>query len=73
MTPLRRHEYAKVKLSDIPKEVINEYNLREKAGRISRPRLARRTIEQGRVLPEPKRTKVLEAQNKTNTICTGSR
>jgi hypothetical protein len=31
MTPLRRPEYAKVKLSDIPEEVINEYNLREKA------------------------------------------
>ena len=31
MTPLKRPEYAKVKLSDIPEEVINAYNLREKA------------------------------------------
>ena len=30
MTPLKRPEYAKVKLSDIPEEVIEEYNLREK-------------------------------------------
>ena len=31
MTPLRRPEYAKIRLSDIPEEVINEYKLREKA------------------------------------------
>jgi hypothetical protein len=31
MTPLRRKEYAKIRLSDIPEEVIKEYNLREKA------------------------------------------
>ena len=31
MTPLKRPEYAKLKLSDIPEEVIQEYNLREKA------------------------------------------
>ena len=31
MTPLKQTEYAKIKLSDIPEEVIQEYNLREKA------------------------------------------
>jgi hypothetical protein len=31
MTPLRRPEYAKIRLSDIPEEIIEEYNLREKA------------------------------------------
>ena len=31
LTPLTRPEYAKVRLSDIPDEVIEEYNLREKA------------------------------------------
>ncbi len=31
MTPLKQPEYAKLKLSDIPEEVIQEYNLREKA------------------------------------------
>ena len=31
MTPLKWPEYAKIKLSDIPEEVIQEYNLREKA------------------------------------------
>ena len=30
MTPLKRPEYAKIKLSDIPDEVINEYKLKEK-------------------------------------------
>ncbi|KAL7474648.1 hypothetical protein ACHAW6_001165, partial [Cyclotella cf. meneghiniana] len=28
-TPLKRPEYAKVKLSDIPEEVICEYNLQD--------------------------------------------
>ena len=27
MTPLKRWEYVKLKLSDIPQEVINEYQL----------------------------------------------
>jgi uncharacterized protein YktA (UPF0223 family) len=31
MTPLKRPEYAKIKLSDIPEEVIKEYKLDEKA------------------------------------------
>eukprot|EP00804_Cyclotella_cryptica_P015676 CCRYP_003655-RA/>CCRYP_003655-RA protein AED:0.43 eAED:0.43 QI:0/0/0/1/0/0/2/0/236 len=31
MTPLTRPEYAKIRLSDIPEEVITEYNLREYA------------------------------------------
>ena len=31
MTELKRPEYGKVKLSDIPKEIINEYKLHEKA------------------------------------------
>jgi hypothetical protein len=31
MTPLKRPEYAKIRLSDIPEEIIEEYNLREKA------------------------------------------
>ena len=31
MTPLKRPEYAKIKLSDIPEEVIKEYKLNEKA------------------------------------------
>ena len=31
MTPLKRWEYIKLKLSDIPAEVISEYNLMEKA------------------------------------------
>ena len=31
MTPLKRPEYAKIKLSDIPDEIIDEYNLKEKA------------------------------------------
>ena len=31
MTPLKRPEYAKIKLSDIPEEIIEAYNLREKA------------------------------------------
>ncbi|KAL7474693.1 hypothetical protein ACHAW6_000657 [Cyclotella cf. meneghiniana] len=30
-TPLKRHEYGRVKLSDIPEEVIREYKLHEKA------------------------------------------
>jgi len=30
-TPLTRYEYVRLKLSDIPEEVIQEYNLREKA------------------------------------------
>ena len=29
-TPLKRYEYIKLKLSDVPEEIINEYNLREK-------------------------------------------
>jgi hypothetical protein len=28
-TPLKRPEYAQVRLSDIPEEIIWEYNLRE--------------------------------------------
>ena len=31
MTPLHRPEYAKIRLSDIPDKVIEEYNLHEKA------------------------------------------
>ncbi len=31
MTPLKRPEYAKIKLSDIPEEVINEYKLHQYA------------------------------------------
>eukprot|EP00804_Cyclotella_cryptica_P030124 CCRYP_009529-RA/>CCRYP_009529-RA protein AED:0.40 eAED:0.40 QI:0/0/0/0.66/1/1/3/0/339 len=31
MTPLTRPEYAKIRMSDIPEEVITEYNLREYA------------------------------------------
>ena len=31
MTPLKRPEYAKIKLSDIPEEVITEYNLNQHA------------------------------------------
>ena len=31
MTPLKRPEYAKFRLTDIPEEVIDEYDLREKA------------------------------------------
>eukprot|EP00956_Cyclotella_meneghiniana_P020906 scaffold37523_cov49-Cyclotella_meneghiniana.AAC.1 len=31
MTPLKRPEYAKIRLSDIPDEIIVEYNLKEKA------------------------------------------
>ena len=31
MTPLKRYEYVKLKLSDIPQEVIDEYKLMEKA------------------------------------------
>jgi len=30
-TPLTRHEYVRLKLSDIPEEVIQEYRLQEKA------------------------------------------
>ena len=30
-TPLTRYEYVRLKLSDIPEEVIQEYKLREKA------------------------------------------
>ena len=31
MTPLHRPEFIRIKLSDIPDEVINEYKLSEKA------------------------------------------
>jgi hypothetical protein len=31
MTPLKCPEYAKIKLSDIPEEVIQKYRLQEKA------------------------------------------
>ena len=31
MTPLKRKEYVKLKLADIPLEVINEYKLRNKS------------------------------------------
>ena len=31
MSPLKRPEYAKIKLTDIPEEVINEYKLRQLA------------------------------------------
>ena len=31
MTPLKRPEYIRVRLSDMPEEIINEYKLREKA------------------------------------------
>jgi len=31
MTPLKRPEYIRVKLADIPQEIIDEYKLREKA------------------------------------------
>ena len=31
MTPLSRPEYIRIKLSDIPEEIIREYNLRDKA------------------------------------------
>ena len=30
ITPLKRWEYIRLRLSDIPAEVINEYNLMEK-------------------------------------------
>ena len=30
MTPLKRPEYVRIKMSDIPNEIINEYNLRDK-------------------------------------------
>ena len=29
MTPLKRPEYIRIKLADIPEEIIREYNLRE--------------------------------------------
>ena len=29
MTPLKRSEYIRIKLADIPEEIIREYNLRE--------------------------------------------
>ncbi len=32
-TPLPRFEYLKLKLTDIPQEVIDEYNLKEKSNR----------------------------------------
>ena len=31
MTPLKRPEYFRLKLSDIPQEIIDEYKLKEKA------------------------------------------
>ena len=31
MTPLKRPEYGRVKITDIPDEIINEYKLNEKA------------------------------------------
>ena len=31
MTPLSRSEYIRIKLTDIPEEIIREYNLKEKA------------------------------------------
>ena len=31
MTPLSRPEYIRIKLSDIPEEIIKEYNLKDKA------------------------------------------
>ncbi len=31
MTPLKRKEYLHMKLSDMPANVINQYNLRERA------------------------------------------
>ena len=31
MTPLKRKEYARMKISDFPENVIEHYNLREKA------------------------------------------
>ena len=31
MTPLKRPEYIRVKLADIPQEIIHEYKLRDKA------------------------------------------
>ena len=31
MTPLKRPEYIRMKLADIPQEVIDEYNLQDKA------------------------------------------
>ena len=31
MTPLKRPEYIRVKLDNIPTEIIHEYNLRDKA------------------------------------------
>ena len=31
MTPLKRPEYMRMKLADIPQEIIDEYNLKDKA------------------------------------------
>ena len=33
MTPLKRTEYIWMKIDDLPKEIINEYKLREKANK----------------------------------------
>ena len=33
MTPLKRTEYIRMKIDDLPKEIINEYKLREKVNR----------------------------------------
>ena len=32
-TPLKRYEYLRMKISDIPEEIIEEYNLRREEGR----------------------------------------
>ena len=34
MTPLKRPEYIRVKIDDLPKEIINEYKLREKVNKV---------------------------------------
>jgi hypothetical protein len=33
MTPLKRPEYIRAKIDDLPKEIINEYKLQEKVNR----------------------------------------
>ena len=86
MSLLKRPEYAKIKLSDIPEEVIIEYKLNQLATpdglvyvKVTRamyglPQAAtRKTFEPRGILSKSNCVRIMEAQNQNNPVCPGGR
>lgn len=80
-TPLERQEFARLKLSNFPEEVVQQYSLEEKVdskgfvyvkiikGMSGLPHLGKL---KGRLLPEQDSTRILEAQVETHKFLTYS-